>query len=318
MGAWHGCCYRRLVGRLAQQAWADDALKSDDACDALEQIPVIHVEQLVHARGGLRRSRRERHARQGAVDIAQDRLRFVQAEVAVLQHRHPAERVARQVGGAARSARRHCDELAARLLLLKRAEHRASIRAARDAVNRDRRAHVCAPLETSLANSSMSLGQPLSTSLRIFSPPASPMRSKLRCSSSTRVLPAPSGEKRTSTSEASSARASGFHCGLICQLTTSRSPGCHTRTWPIVTSLPSSLRVYQRPPVNGSMIDCVGGVAPMPWVLGHQRSMPLVNTSKACCGVAATTTDLRTGAMLMVLFTFFSSCGSGCCAPPRS
>src|SRR5262249_17897130 len=46
-------------------------------------------------------------------------------------------------------------------------------------------------------NSSSNPGQPPSTSLRIFSPPSAPMRSNLRCSSSTRVALVPSGTNLT-------------------------------------------------------------------------------------------------------------------------
>ena len=133
------------------------------------------------------------------------------------------------------------------------------------------------------------------------------MRSKSWCTSSTRVRPVPSAAKRTSTSEANSARESGFHSALISQLTAKRAPGSQARTCPTTTSVPSSWCVYQRPPTNGSMIDFTIGVAPMLWVLGHQPSMPAVKTSKARCGLASTTTAFLTGAMLIVRFKVSSS-----------
>src|ERR1700728_4671302 len=90
--------------------------------------------------------------------------------------------------------------------------------------------HAGVPFAASLTKSSSNIGQPLLTSPLIFSPAAGPMRSKFRCSSSTRVRPAVSGMNRTSTSEVNEGRGSGFHSALISHVTTKRSPGSQTST----------------------------------------------------------------------------------------
>src|SRR5579885_3539226 len=101
--------------------------------------------------------------------------------------------------------------------------------------------------------------------------------------------------KRTSTSELTVE--SGFQLALISQPKTMRCGGSHTRIWPTTASLPSACLVYQRPPSLGSLLDCTTGVLPMPCDLGHQRSIPLVNTSNAFACDAFTTSVLFTGAI---------------------
>src|SRR5580704_12239206 len=101
------------------------------------------------------------------------------------------------------------------------------------------------------------LGQPPSTSRRIDAPASAPIRSNLRCSSSTVVAFGPSATKRTSTSELTDV--SGFHLLLISQLTTKRCGGSQASTLPTVASDPSSLTSYQRPPSRVSKIDVLRG-----------------------------------------------------------
>src|ERR1022692_1468521 len=155
-------------------------------------------------------------------------------------------------------------------------------------------------LPASCAKNSKIAGHPPSTLFRIVAPSDGPMRSKSRCSSSTLVVSGVCATNSTSTSEAKATRESGFHLALISQLTTKRFAGSQTRTWPTTTSLPSAHFVYQRPPTNGSMIDSITGASPNPWALGHQRSIPAVNTSNALAADAWTVMDLRTGAISLV------------------
>src|SRR6266481_1149333 len=143
-------------------------------------------------------------------------------------------------------------------------------------------------------------GQPPSTSLRSEAPASAPIRSNLRCSSSTRVASGPSIVKRTSTSEPTVV--SGFQWWLMSQLTTKRFGGSQRRILPTVASEPSSPVSYQRPPRRGSIVTVFNGEVPIVPLRGHHRSSPAVNTSKACAWLALTRTLLQTGAMVTVLF----------------
>src|SRR5260370_26136239 len=142
--------------------------------------------------------------------------------------------------------------------------------------------------------------QPPSTSLRNEPPPSAPIRSNLRCSSSTKVASGPSIVKRTSTSEPTVV--SGFQRWLMSQLTTKRFGGSQRRILPTVASEPSSPVSYQRPPRRGSIVTVFIGDVPIVPLRGHQRSSPAVNTSQACALLALTRTLLRTGAMVTGLF----------------
>jgi hypothetical protein len=82
---------------LPVKARGDDTMKADDVGDALKKIPVRDVHHLVHAGGGLWIGWRQGRGRRHTVEVAQDRLGFIQQEVIVLQDRHFTERVARQV-----------------------------------------------------------------------------------------------------------------------------------------------------------------------------------------------------------------------------
>src|SRR5260370_10593275 len=119
--------------------------------------------------------------------------------------------------------------------------------------------------------------QPPSTSLRNEPPPSAPIRSNLRCSSSTKVASGPSIVKRTSTSEPTVV--SGFQRWLMSQLTTKRFGGSQRRILPTVASEPSSPVSYQRPPRRGSIVTLFIGDVPILLLRGHQRSTPAVNTS---------------------------------------
>src|SRR5262245_53756369 len=115
-------------------------------------------------------------------------------------------------------------------------------------------------------------GQPPSTSLRILAPPSAPMRSNLRCSSSTSVACGPSATNLTSTSELTVR--SGFQLLLRSQLMTKRCGGSHTSTLPTSACEPSSLNSYQRPPRRDSMTTAFIGGLPIVALRGHQRSSP--------------------------------------------
>src|ERR1700758_220267 len=113
-------------------------------------------------------------------------------------------------------------------------------------------------------------GQPPSTSLRMEAPASAPSRSKLRCSSSTRVACGPCAMNLTSTSELTVV--SGFQLLLRSQLITKRSGGSHTSTLPTSACEPSSLNSYQRPPrprlqhrgLHWRLADGVGARPPAP------------------------------------------------------
>src|SRR5260370_28314583 len=120
-------------------------------------------------------------------------------------------------------------------------------------------------------------GQPPSTSLRNEAPPSAPIRSNLRCSSSTRVASGPSIVKRTSTSQPTVL--AGFQRWLMSQLTMKRFGGSQRRILPTVASEPSSPVSYQRPPRRGSIVTVFIGAVPIGPLRGHHRSSPAVNTS---------------------------------------
>src|SRR3954464_10092631 len=82
---------------------------------------------------------------------------------------------------------------------------------------------------------------------------------------------------------------------------TSRRGGSQACTKPVEVSLPSSWRVYQRPPSRGSMMTSAIGASPMWWRLGHHEVMPAVKTSKAFSGVAGTTTDRWTDSTVWII-----------------
>jgi hypothetical protein len=63
----------------------------------LEQIPIVHVHELIHSGRRARRRRSQRRSVEHSVKVAQDRLRLEQAEVAMLDDWHAAERMARQM-----------------------------------------------------------------------------------------------------------------------------------------------------------------------------------------------------------------------------
>src|SRR5271167_2941947 len=89
--------------------------------------------------------------------------------------------------GRLKIARRHGSEAIARTLLFQGQEHGSAEWTARYAVDHEFvHCDSRTPAEASFANRSSKAGQPPSTPLRIFSPAAAPMRSKFRCSSSTR------------------------------------------------------------------------------------------------------------------------------------
>src|SRR5262249_11868387 len=101
----------------------------------------------------------------------------------------------------------------------------------------------------------------------------------------------------TSTSELTVA--SGFHWLLMSQDMMKRSGGSQTTILPIGVWEPSSATSYQRPPRCVSITTAFLGVGPMPWLSGHQRPSPAVNTSKACAWPALTRMLLRTGAIVI-------------------
>ena len=51
---WHRGGDQRLIRGRAQQPRCDDALKADHVADALEQIPVADIHDLIHPHGGAR------------------------------------------------------------------------------------------------------------------------------------------------------------------------------------------------------------------------------------------------------------------------
>src|SRR6185437_8197411 len=89
----------------------------------------------IHARRGLRVRRRQGGARQHAVEIAQDRLRLIDAEVAMFEHWHASERMSRQMGLALERTGRHRGDPVRRALFLQRREDRPPERAAGHRVN---------------------------------------------------------------------------------------------------------------------------------------------------------------------------------------
>src|SRR5262249_59343939 len=115
-------------------------------------------------------------------------------------------------------------------------------------------------------------GQPPSTSLRILAPPSAPMRSNLRCSSSTSVACGPSATNLTSTSEFTVR--SGFQLLLRSQLRTKRCGGSHTSTLPTSACEPSSLNSYQRPSSRRSLTPPFLGGVPLVCVRGHPPLRP--------------------------------------------
>ncbi len=94
----HGRLDGRQVGLLTHQGRFDQALEADHIVDALKQVPVVDVHQLIHPRGGARIARSQGQARRHPVDIAQDGLGLVEREAVVLQGRHACEGVARDIG----------------------------------------------------------------------------------------------------------------------------------------------------------------------------------------------------------------------------
>src|SRR5215467_5750021 len=127
------------------------------------------------------------------------------------------------------------------------------------------------------------------------SPGSAPIRSNLRCSSSTRVAFAPSGMNLTSTSELTVV--SGFHWLLMSQVTTKRVGGSQATIFPTFVCVPSSASSYHRPPRRVLMMG-VNGFFPIPWSCGHHRPIPDVKILKARSALTLTRTLLRTGAIL--------------------
>ena len=92
---------------------------------------------LVHPRRLLRIARLQRRLGKDVVEIAQDRLGFIKAEIAVLESRHPAERMFSQIGLAFGFADAQGLHAVSRILFLKAHLHRAHERAARHPINDD-------------------------------------------------------------------------------------------------------------------------------------------------------------------------------------
>jgi hypothetical protein len=128
-----------FITRLAQQARPDDALKPDDVGDTLKQVPVADIHDLIHQRGPLRRARCQRRRGQDAIEIPQDRLRFVEHQIAVLEHRHAPERMPQQMRLAFRGLGRNRRKPIVRALFFESSEHGAAIRAAGHAMNNELR-----------------------------------------------------------------------------------------------------------------------------------------------------------------------------------
>src|SRR4051812_50168632 len=99
-----------------------------------------------------------------------------------------------------------------------------------------------------------------------------PKRSRSRCSSSTRVRSGASLTKRTSTLVTSDG--SYFHSALICHVTTNRSGGSQTATYPVDVSLPSVWRGGSRPPPPGPVTVCPYGPPPAGGGLGAPPPPP--------------------------------------------
>jgi len=116
---------RCLIGCQPHEPGPHDALEGNDVGDAMEEVPVVDVHQLVHAGGAARIGGRQCWLRHHAIEVAQDRLRLVQAEVAVLEHRYPTERMPAEMLRRAQRARHDgCDSVSG-TLFLKRCQHGA-------------------------------------------------------------------------------------------------------------------------------------------------------------------------------------------------
>src|SRR5882757_3405222 len=101
-------------------------MKADDIAHTLEQVPVIDVHRLIHSPDGLGVDGSEGWGRQHAVEVAQDGLALVEAETAVLQHRHPAKGMAGQMLRRAEGARRHRRKAIGRAFLFQRGQDGSS------------------------------------------------------------------------------------------------------------------------------------------------------------------------------------------------
>ena len=141
----HGCFNRSLVRGPAHEKRLQETLEYNNVSDALEEIPVGNVHDLIHPGGGLWIGGREGRLRQDAVQIAEDGLGFLQHEIAVLQHGHFAERLPRNMRLALVETQRYRRDAVGSAFLLKRNEDRARERAAWNGMY-DELWHDCPPL----------------------------------------------------------------------------------------------------------------------------------------------------------------------------
>jgi hypothetical protein len=125
-----------LVGRKPHHARSHHAVKDDDIADAGEQIPVVDIHHLIHARRALGIGRRKRRRRQHAVEVAQDGLGLVEDKTIMLQHRHAPEGMAGKVFRRLKAAGRQRRETIGRALLFQHRQHGACERAARNGMDR--------------------------------------------------------------------------------------------------------------------------------------------------------------------------------------
>jgi hypothetical protein len=112
-------------------------MEDDDVGNALEQVPVVDAHQLIHSRRAPGVGGRQPGIGQHTVEITQDRRGLVQNETVMLEHRHAAERMPRQMFRRFVGAGRHRRDTVGRALLFERREHCSRERTAWDCVNNE-------------------------------------------------------------------------------------------------------------------------------------------------------------------------------------
>jgi hypothetical protein len=129
----------RLVRREPHHLRPDDPLEDDGTGDALEQVPIIDIHDLVHASRRLRVHWCQAWRGQCPVQIPQDCLRLIEAEPPMIEDGDTTERMPCQMRFGFQRARGNGNDPVRSLLFLKRCEHSAGEGAAGDGTDREDR-----------------------------------------------------------------------------------------------------------------------------------------------------------------------------------
>jgi len=117
----------RLVSGAVPEQVRQEPLGAYPYGYAGHDVPVDDVCDLVHARSHFRLGGLQRQPGKHIVDVAQNRLHLVEAEVTMLENGHSAKRMAPKMFLAFDAARRHRGDPIRRSLLLEAEQRRAAV-----------------------------------------------------------------------------------------------------------------------------------------------------------------------------------------------